>query len=140
MMISLIAVMVFALLKSLNLLTQVNQKISAVHEDFYRLEEALARVIRTLNKKTSCRQGCSITYQQQRYAYALYDHGEFACLVIRYNKKLYASHHWVVEINSLLEPQRHLIARIAITGSMRHCQSDIAQQIPSGLLSWHLVW
>ncbi len=136
MLISLIALMVLAVLKSLNLFTQVNQTILENHQALYRLEAAAEGLIMTLSNSPACRSGCSSYFEQKIYYYTLHEAGEYPCLVIREGEHMYASHHWLVEMHAESAPQQRLSLHVATLGRLSRCKRTAREQLPKGILTW----
>jgi len=152
-MLTLIALLLFSVMRGTWLYQKLVRQTQAAHTHFYALEE-VAAYLETINFKQhshSClkktrdlnqpvefvrgQQGCVLQYKHEIYRYAVADLGVFACLKI----SAQASHHWMVAVTAPKRGHEILSVRVARPAGKRKKICSISSGINTGILSWRYL-
>ncbi len=139
MMISLIAIMVLALMKSLIGMRQINAAITTVHQDLFHLEAVAQVIVAGVDIQHLCQAVCHIDYQKARYDYSVQDAGEFACLVLQVGAQYYASHHAELEVYAADNPSRRLHVHFVVLAGVSDCAAERHELPAKGILTWRYM-
>ena len=147
--VSLIALLVIANMKSVSLYFKTNNQVVISHEAFYQLEVVANKI--GLSNKDKClssvqnpnqlvqalglSQGCDWVMFNQSYHYLVSDLGLYPCLQIGIS----SSHHWLVSVMNTASPSHVLQLRWAVPGEKANCLEDKSHQIASGVISWRYM-
>jgi len=152
-MIIVLTMLVLTLLQTVFLYIKVNNQVVSKHEALYQLE-AVAHRLLMLENDPNCvitdgdpnqmiellrdHRGCLFVDNHRQYDYVIDDLGLFPCLHIVSGNTKYSSHHWLITVSMVGQPDI-LQLRIAKQAREISCYSLEGRQIHQGVISWRKV-
>lgn len=145
-MLSLLALLVVANMKSVSLYFKMSNHLISSHQDFYRLEAVVNEIgISHLHDCVSSEQdpnrlleqlrqvqGCDLALFHHTYHYIVSDLGISPCLQINLN----SSHHWLISVIDVVLQSHSLQVRVALPEKQGICLEEKSRLITGGIVSW----
>lgn len=150
-MISVLALIVLSQMQLIFLQLKAMNELISRHEDFRELEVATKQLkTHTTNgtgfipvsnsdeiiARLKNRKGSAFTLHNRQYQFFIEDLGEFPCMEIMINSRLYTARHQRLTVALLNDSPLILQERVAVAGEYIACENKKPVRIKPGLLSW----
>jgi len=151
--VSILAILILSMMQAVFLYLKASGHVVVHQQEFYQLEAAAQKiaafdkplahcVVQKINPNDIMSQllsdkGCVLMVGDQRYQYLIDDLGEYPCLNIAYDKRIYGSHHWLISIAT--SESAILQIRLVKRAETPRCKQVEEREVHEGISSWRYL-